>query len=126
MLVGTGSTVVSGYLTIQYFLISKNKWYILDMSIDFLMIFGLFVTLVILLKETSASMKMWFYRIFIAMGVAGASSLMLLRFYYHIAIYRFPPKLIIATLIIDGIIIKMIHDKQIKPSLRPSAEKDVA
>ena len=126
LLVGIESTVTSVYLTIKYFLISRNSWYILDMSIDFLMLLALFVTLVILLKKTSATIRIFLYRAFIALGVIGTASLMMLRFYYHVAIYQFPPKLIIATLIIDGMIIKMILDKKIKPSLRPGPDTEVA
>lgn len=45
LLVGLQSTITSGYLTIKYFIISNNNWYILDVSIDFLMLVALTVTL---------------------------------------------------------------------------------
>lgn len=122
LLVGIQSTITSGYLTIKYFLISKNNWYILDVSIDFLMLVALLLTFVILLKKTTETIKIWLYRVFIGLGVVGTVSLLLLRFF--VAIYQFPPKLIIATLLIDGMIIKMVLDKKIKPSLRFSSGAD--
>jgi hypothetical protein len=124
LLVGIQSTIASGYLIIKYFLISKNNWYILDLSIGFLMLIALSVTLVILLKKTTEMLKIWFYRVFIGLGVVGTTSLLMLRFF--VAIYQFPPKLMIATLIIDGTIIKMVLDKKIKPSLRPSSDANAA
>ena len=114
LFVGIASTILVGFHTIRYFLLSRNQWYIADLSIAFFDAIGLIVTLVILLKKTSDTLKIMFYRLFVALGLAGALSLMILRFYFHIAIPRFPPKLIIATLIIDGIMIKSILDKKIK------------
>jgi hypothetical protein len=112
--VGIESTFSVGYHIIHYFP-SKNQWYIADLSIVFLDAIGLFVALVVLLKKISDRILIVFYRVFIALGGIGVLSLMILRFYYHIAIPDFPPKLIIVTLIIDGFIIKIILDKKIKP-----------
>ena len=115
LLVGIISTFVSSYRIIYSFLLSGKKWYIADMSIAFLDTIGLFVTLVVLLKRTSDNMKILFYRVFIALGLTGALSLMILRFYFHMAIPHFPPKLLVASLIIDGIMIKIILEQKIKP-----------
>ncbi|HET7319049.1 MAG TPA: hypothetical protein VFK23_07945, partial [Nitrospirota bacterium] len=57
LLVGIVSTITSLYLTVKYFLISGNSWYILDISIDFLMLLALFGTFVILLQKTSETVK---------------------------------------------------------------------
>jgi hypothetical protein len=115
LLVGIGSSFDVGYLDIRYFLISRDKWYIIDFSINFICAIGLFVTLVISLKKTSEMIKILLYRVFIALGLMGALLLIALRYYFYMAIPNFPPKFIIATLMIDGIIIKMILDKKIKP-----------
>jgi len=124
LFVGLQSTITSGYLTIKYFLISKNNWYILDVFIDLLMLVALSVTLIILLTKTTETIKIWFYRVFIGLGVGGTASLLMFRFF--VAIYQFPPKLMIATLIIDGMIIKTILDKKIISSLRPSPGANAA
>ncbi len=118
LLIGLQSTATDIYLSIKYFLMSKNNWYFLDLSIDFLMLVALLVTLFFLLKKTAEMITIWFYRIFVGLGAGGLVSLLLLRFYYHVDAYQFPPKLMIATLMIDGMIIKMVLDKKIKPSLR--------
>ena len=125
LIVGIVATITSGYLIIKYFLISKNSWHILDLSIDFVMLVALFVTLVVLFNKKREKIKVWLYRIFIGLGAVGIASLLILRFYYHVAIYQFPPKLIIATLMIDGMIIKMVLDKKIKPVFRSSTNADV-
>lgn len=114
LLGGLISTIASGYLIVRYFYSSGIKWYLLDISISFLNAIGLFITLVVLLKKTSDNIKILFYRVFIVIGVIGALLLMILQFYFRMAIPHFPPKLMIASLIIDGIIIKIILEHKIK------------
>ncbi|KAF0145010.1 MAG: hypothetical protein FD156_1337 [Nitrospirae bacterium] len=114
LLGGLISTFASGYLIVRYFYLSGIKWYLFDISIAFLNAIGLFITLVILLKKTSDNIKILFYRVFIAIGLVGISSLMILRFYFHMEIPHFSPKLLIASLIIDGIIIKIILDHKMQ------------
>ncbi len=117
LLVGIESAFSGIYYDIQYFLQSRNKLYFIDLSIDCLDAIGLFVTLVISLKKTSEMIKILLFRIFIGIGLTSVSTLMILRFYFYVPIPSFPSELIIATLLIDGYIIKMILDKKIEPLL---------
>ncbi len=112
---GFVSAFLVGYQIIHYYLLSSNAWYLVDLSIAFLDTVGFCVILLALLKKKSDRTVISFCRYFIALGLMSALSLVILRLFFHMAIPRFPlTKLLLVILIIDGIIIKIIHDRKIK------------